>query len=672
MIASFDVFDTVLTRKVGSPQSSFLILGRKLKRLDLVKCSPESFSLIRSDSEKRAFDKAGGLDSDVSLEKIYQEVGYALRLSVEQTQEIQKMEEMLETKLLHPLPVTLNAITDAREKGHQILFISDMYMKSEFIRNRLESFNIFMEDDRLYVSNYYSKSKKTGSLYVEVVSQEKIDRNDLVHCGNDLWSDVAAPQKLGLRVSPFLEGNLNRYEKIMEAFAWRSEGLSSVMAGASRLARLSIINVADREKSLRDVSAGVASPLLIGFTLWVLKRAQSLGLKRLYFLSRDGQILVEIANRLIEKMNLSIEIIYLYGSRQAWLLPSLTTINERTLKGIVNLETEVDYLSPKILFARFYISQDEIKVGVLEQIGIFSQDWNRNLNFAEREKLFNYILNNPEIESLILFKAAERRDVLLQYLNQVRLTEDDYFGVVDLGTGATLHNALAAVLETRNLNPPKSFYLGLRNIPDSKYGLPESYMFDARQNLGFTNSPGLITFLEAVCSGDHGSVIDYEVKGKIVRPILKEEANQTVLNWGYPIVRDTILAFTNYLLLDESLINPDGEVRAMSESLLQAFWLSPTEKEAHAWGSFPMEDGWGKEAELLVLAPPYSVADMLGLCWHLIRYKKLPQRRHLWKYAAFRRSAVWIRTPFDILEGVRPIWKRISSKLELYAKIRSL
>lgn len=385
-IHSYDVFDTVLTRKVGTPKSSFFILGRKLKRLNLIQCSAEAFSSIREDSERRAFKKAGGLDSNVSLSTIYQEVGYALCLLDEEIQEIRAMEEQLEIDLLSPVPKILRSITDARKQGLKIFFISDMYIGSKFIEERLKSFEILAKKDRIYVSCDYNKSKKSEKLFNEVLVQERINKSDIIHIGNHSHSDVNVPRKLGFQVIPFLEGNLNRYEKIMENFVEHSEGLSSAMAGASRLARLSSKQLSVREDSLREVAAGVASPIVVGFTLWVLRRAESLGLNRLYFLSRDGQILVRIANCLAQKLNINIKVIYLYGSRQAWLLPSLTSIQIEKLNAIFNLENEVDYLSPRIIFSRFSISPSEIKSS-LKKIKLLPKDYDENLDYQERKRL---------------------------------------------------------------------------------------------------------------------------------------------------------------------------------------------------------------------------------------------------------------------------------------------
>lgn len=661
VISSFDVFDTILVRKAGSPESSFLFLGRKLKKLNLIQVTAESFALIREEAERRAFKNAGGLDSDVSLEQIYREVGHVLSLSTDQIEKFQALELKLEIELLAPVPQALKTLQEARDKHHKVVFISDMYLNPDFIKDRLAELDVWRAEDKLYVSNVYRKSKSSGQLYYEVASREQVKRSQIIHCGNHPWSDVQSALKAGLRVQPFLEGNLNRYEQIMEHYAWMSEGLSSAMAGASKLTRLSLSHASTNESALQDVAAGVAAPILVGFILWILKRTQELGIKRLYFLARDGQILIAIAERLIQKLDLDYELIYLYGSRQAWLLPSVTAVDEEQLKRIFPLEYDVDYLSPRILFARFCITPDEIQPS-LEKIDISTNDWDRNLNETERQALHHHILSDSDIQQLILARAAEKRHALLQYLDQVHLTDDNNYCVVDLGTGATLHNALAAVLDTCDIAPPRSFYLGLRNVTDSQYGLPEPYMYDQRYRLGFNHISGLTTLLEMVCSADHGSVVDYDMQGNEVVPILKEDSNQAVLNWGYPTVRDTILTFTDQLLLDASLLNPQADVRAMIATLEQEFWLHPTQNEARAWGTFPMEDGWGKESEFIVLAAPYSLKDLPRLWWHAVKDIEILWRRHWWHGAAIQLTSPWIQWLFyngqEIIKFLRKVLQK--------------
>jgi FMN phosphatase YigB (HAD superfamily)/uncharacterized membrane protein len=641
-VASFDVFDTVLTRTVGSPESSFLLLGKKLRELSLIDCSAEVFARIRQAAEQRTFDNWGGLDSKVTLEQIYREVGVVLRLSQSQYNQLMAVEQQLEEELLQPVPACRTQLQAARDRGEKILFLSDMYIGHQFIQRQLVRHGLFLPGDRLYVSCDYAQSKASGQLYETMLQREAIEPAAASHCGNSQWSDVGAAKRAGLRVAPFLQGNLNRHEKILESYTWQTEGLSSAVAGAARLARLTIPAPCERTQALRDVAAGVAAPLLIGFTLWTLKRAQQLGLKRLYFVARDGQILLEIARRLLPKLDFDCELRYLYGSRQAWLLPSLTTLDETELDGIFPLSKDVDYLSVRIVLARFALEPETIS-GALERLGLAASDWERNLSAAERQSLRQGLLTEPEIRQQILQSAAQQRQVMMRYLDQEGLLETQQVGFVDLGTGATLHSALATVLATAELKPPVSFYLGLRaEVKQTQFPLPEPYLYDARLKLGFLDRPGLTGLLEAVCSADHGSVIGYQLQGDRVEPLMAAKTNDRVMAWGFSLVRETICCTADQLMLDAALLNPGANLCEATLEAFSQFWQSPTIAEAAAWGAFPLEDGWGKAACYLTLAEPYRWSDVIVLKKH----------RHWWYEGALAQTSPLLRQAFRLRQLV--------------------
>ncbi len=635
--SSFDIFDTILTRQVGSPESTFLLLGKQLQKRSLITCTAEAFARIRSGAEHRSFDNAGGLDSFVTLEKIYEEVGFVLGLTAEQRRQLLELELSLEQFLLQPIPAALNILNQARERGDRILFLSDMYIGTEFIQKLLTYHGIMTIDDRLYVSCDYAQSKHSQQLYQRMLQQEGFAPKSVTHCGNSLWSDIKMAQRSHLKTKSFEQGNLNRYEEILETYVWETEGLSSALAGASRLARLSQPTLSRKDKALQDVSASVAAPFLVGFTLWVLKRAKMLGLKRLYFLARDGQILLAIAQRLIKKLDFDCELLYLYGSRQAWLLPSLTDLSEETLANIFPIDDmDVNLRSVRLLLARFQLQPEDIAPSLLK-LGFTRSDWDRNLSGPEHQALREQFLIPGLVQDQVLIKAVAARTLLKTYLRQCGALSDEPMGLVDLGTGATLFHALSKIFATEDINPPHGFYLGLRqSVKNSRFGLPEVYLHDERHNLGFLQAHGLVTMLETFCSGDHGSVIGYQKVGDRIEPILTELKNQRVLDWGYDLVRETICAVADRLLLDSELLNPEANLCAASLTVFNLFWNEPTKQESLAWGTFPMEDGWGKESISNCLATAYTWKDVLN--------RSKP--RHWWHNAAVAQSTAPIRWIF--------------------------
>ena len=70
-----------------------------------------------------------------------------------------------------------------------------------------------------------------------------------------------------------------------------------------------------------DSAPVILARALGDFTQWALGRALAAGVRRLYFLSRDGWYPFRLGEALCRGWDLPIECRYLYGSRRAWRLP---------------------------------------------------------------------------------------------------------------------------------------------------------------------------------------------------------------------------------------------------------------------------------------------------------------------------------------------------------------
>lgn len=674
-VASFDVFDTVLTRAIGSPESNFLLLGKKLRALSLIDCSAEMFARSREQAESRAFFNAGGLDSRVNLRQIYAELGMALGFSNDLCDCLLDLEVQHELEIIRPVPRAQELVQEARSQNNRIAYLSDMYLGSEQVRKLLIQHGLYYEHDRCYVSCDYGKSKDSSLLFQEVLKREQIAPHQMTHCGNNSWADIHMAEKVGIRTIPFLEGNLNRYEKVLESYTWSTEGLSSALAGASRLARLTIPTSSPNQEALRDVAAGVTAPTIVSFVLWVLESARKLNLKRLYFVSRDGQTLLEIARRLIKKLNFDCELRYLYGSRQAWMLPSVTRVDEEHLKGIFigKLNLDIDFVSAQIALARLCIEPFEVK-NLLETIGLPEGSWSRNLSPNERCDLSQLVLENSQMQDLILRKSQEKRQVMVKYLRQEGLLDPVEFGLVDLGTGASLHYALSEVIQFSGGKPPISFYQGLRaEIPRGQFANPLPYLFEAQHNLGVYEHPGngaptVNVITEIACCADHGTVLDYRDLGNTVVPVLKEETNRTVMDWGYALVRETMYCFADHLLLDPKLVNTKADLRAACKDVCRAFWLEPSVIEAEAWGRFPMEDGWGDKSFYNCIADSYRWRDVIPTFWN----GHFPGRRHWWHHGAFALTPLVLRQVLKVSYRMGSFQRQLRGRLSLGQRVKKI
>src|SRR6202034_3422009 len=96
------------------------------------------------------------------------------------------------------------------------------------------------------------------------------------------------------------------------------------LAGAMRAFRLGAKS--EDADAVHELAAQFVGPFVMGFAIWALQRAQECGVKRLYFLSRDCQLVSKVARELSPQFG-GIDCQYLYVSRQALFLPSAGDIS---------------------------------------------------------------------------------------------------------------------------------------------------------------------------------------------------------------------------------------------------------------------------------------------------------------------------------------------------------
>ena len=634
-VASFDIFDTVVTRRVGEPRAAFLLLGRRLQEAGEIDTSPHAFSKARTNAEIRSFRNAGGLDSSVSLRDIYSELANALHWSLPVTEHIYERELEIENELLVAIPDGRRRVAEARERGEQVVFVSDMYLSASFLENMLRERDLFLDGDTLIVSNELQASKATGRLWPLVLEQLQVFPHHVHHVGNDKRSDGRTADKAGISSEVVDENNPNRYERALEAHADATDGLTSVLAGASRIARLDPPDP-DR-RALSDVAAGVVAPFVIGNLLWTLEVARKENLSALFFVARDGQVLCDVARALAKRVGYTGELTYVYGSRQAWSLGGLTRNHPQALNAVIPDSGDVN-ASLREVMARLEVSPEEIALP-LSHAGFHRATWDRPIAAGQAMSLRHLLTDHPDVSRLVRDNSKKARDLALGYLDQVGAITDKPIGFVDLGTGATLFNSLGAMLESVGQAPPMGFYFGLRSqIPDMGFGKPLTYVRDEDERLGFLNTPGLLTLVELACTADHGSVLGYEdIKGTVI-PLFDENGNEPVVDWGLPIIRQTVCRVAEEMLLDPDLVCAQGiDLRPAILDVFEEFWTSPTTDEAQTWGAYPFEDGWGKQSYRHPIAEARGVVDA---------FRRQPYR-HWWEQGANQLSGPVTRTAFQ-------------------------
>jgi predicted HAD superfamily hydrolase len=595
-IASFDVFDTVLTRVVGAPVSVFLLLGHRLQRRGLITCSAEVFARARRDAQKLA--RRHRASGEVTLALIYRQLGAALGLDAERQQRLAEEEQRLEAELICVVPAGQQQVAEARQQGRAVRFLSDMYLPQAFVESQLQQHGLWSAGDRCYLSGEQDLNKANGALFTAMLRHEGVGTAAVAHSGNDWFADVISPRRLGITTRHRPQANPNRYESRLESQAFATEGLSSLLAGAARLARLQETPADETEAVLREVAAGVAAPLLVGYVLWVLRQAQTRKLRQLFFVSREGQVLLQLARILAPKVGVGVSLRYLYGSRQAWNQPALRELGTVAWNWILGKPGA----SAEQVLARAGLQPDELREH-LTGVGITESAWRLPLDRGQSAALAQR-LTRPEIQGLILERAAVNRQMLIRYLEQEGLLGSSDWALVDTGWYGGSQRSLSTVL--RGLNRPAALALYIaqfRMETDPQMGPYETYLWDEAQRIGRPPEiPHFPTLVETLCPSDHGTVCGYRegADGRI-EPNLKVHSIRSHARQ----LQRVIGAVAAQLRLDNELTNPWADLRPAILETLKLFWLSPTAAEARVWGGWPLETDQGTACGQL--ARPYGV-----------------------------------------------------------------
>ncbi|NMF62224.1 HAD family hydrolase [Brasilonema octagenarum] len=630
-VYSFDVFETSLVRIWAKPTDLFWELGEQLRQQKLIEISADTWQQMRIKAESAA--RVASKTGEVTVEQIYQQLAGFLSWSTTQAQQAMHKEIALELASLRPVPAIQKRIQALQQANERVIYISDMYLSEETIRTFLKENNVWTPGSRLYVSSEVGVSKANGKLFQHCLAKESVKASQLNHIGDNLHSDVKMAKKQGVRVEPISQTHLNRYEQIIANDSQLPLPFRSQLAGMSRLTRLHSKETSPNKQIIWDTTANVIAPMLFGYVYWCLVSAKKRGIKRLYFVARDGQILHKIAQEICRNWGYEIDCRYLYGSRQAWHAPSLMQVGEDEYTWIFN---DTTFLSVHSVCERVNITPEQIE-DVLARFGFAKFKWNHNLSRQERNQL-KLAFREPEVVELIVATATSYREQAIGYFRQEQIGDGLPFAVVDIGwTGRSL-GSFSKVLKSAGLYPESGmhgFYFALeKRVKAFASDQLLTYFYDGDKPVGDRDRICQYRCLfELFVAADHGGTARYEQQGDQYTPVLRYQKNQAAINWGLYVLQNAAVEFAKQLTtnLSEQDCPVELFIRA-TNVLIEEFVQNPSFQEAKVFGSFLMAEDQG-ENKLYELAPAYSLID----CFRLILRGKQPHQ-NVWFPASFARS----------------------------------
>ncbi|WP_150051629.1 MULTISPECIES: HAD family hydrolase [Methylomonas] len=637
-VYSFDVFDTALIRSTAYPIDLFYDLARTLISqfvFDTCKHDINHIALLRIKAEKVARRTLRYYREDIRLSDIYYHFSDLLPFKID-IQTAMNIELELEMQAARPNPYVARIIADARRRGVSILFISDMYLPTSFIRACLIKSGLAEQNDSVYVSGDIGLSKHHGSLYKYVLDKEGVLPSDISHFGDNLYSDIKVPSRFGIVATYVGSAKLTEYERFLVKTDL-SPNLSKIV-GLQRIIRLKHGSNPGPFTESVPVVTGLIAPVLTAFTAWVLRSARSHGIERLYFVSRDGEILYKIAKELSVVQD-GPEIKYLYGSRQAWFLPSILG------DALENIDWAFSRNGSTAIYdilARFNFSRDEVDE-LLCGTEFGAYDYQSALSVERLEQFRLFVLHNQEIRVLIMDKAKSALVNVQKYFQQENLNQDGNWAIVDVGWRLNCQTALNRIFSSLGWScRAKGYYLGLAEsvVESAAEGSCHSYF---RGSEDIIVKRGLI--IEHIFTAStHSSVAGYKVSKGWTSPVFVSESQDIQLSAYAEFLHSLCLEFAKESALLGVWRNPDISMDRTIRSAVIRFLKYPSAEAVKSINWVPLVlDQSHKMSCYLKIGVPISLTNLLNLIRYEMGFKGNMQLGCYWVEGAIALSPPWIR-----------------------------
>ena len=567
-VISFDIFDTLITRIVDRPEAVFELM-EKMENIP-------NFSKIRQEKQaeigiilmqEKNYPHA-------TLDEIYDYIKETT--TIKNTSYLKEKEIELEKEMLFPNKEMEDIVAFAKKENKRIIVTSDMYLDLKTVKDILKKcgYNKF---DHIYLSSLEKKAKFNSELFDVVIEKEKVKPNEILHIGDNYNHDYINAKERGLKVYHY-KNTLIDSKSTNLTFSFHN--------GICRLLKLN-------EKDFFTNLGAKAGLLYLG----LFKELMTLDSKKIYFLARDGYNLY----RLFNKYGKDKKAIYVYASRRAMLIPSITEINDETVNNLPpftfgqTVGEILDYVSLKDVFTK----EDLNKVG----ISSFSDTIKTLDDFTKVHNLYK----NKKKE--VLKVCQKERKAAFTYFNNLDLSKEGNI-FFDCGWNGSSQYFLENLLNALNINAKiKFYYTGILDNAKSRKQLQgkdfNSYLFSINDNLDLAGRLiDNIVILELFFGAPHNSLYHYakNKNGYVLEDLEKD------LDYKKKIYNGLDFYFSKALPFFKKYSIPILRDDAISPIL--NLIEHPTEEEAIMIGNIPNVDGFAAKKGMIKYIAKVTMEDL--------------------------------------------------------------
>lgn len=407
-LISFDIFDTVILRRVESPRDVFTIMS--------IEMGCPTFKSIRIAAEDNARRKLYSETNcrEVNINQIYDVL--EKKYNIDRRWLDREIE--LEINLCEANPYFLHIYNKLIKLNKRIVFTSDMYLSSDVITKILVK-NGYTKFEKLFLSNELKLSKTDGTMW-RYISEEYAKGQKVFHVGDNYNADIVKSNMFGVKTT--------YYHSVRElAKPYREDFINNLSGSFFRAVVNNTIHCGDWKHSISyEHGFRVGGILTYGYCEFISKKAKAINADLILFCARDCEIIQKVYSKYFN----DIENKYIKISRYAILNVTIDRYLDDLLARIFNKDLDnAERGTMRELFRR---------AGLLYLIDLYAEEGNNpdeQLNIKNINKVKDFIRDHLDI---IIEKNQPQIDAAKVYFRDI-VGHHKNILVVDVGwTGSCI------------------------------------------------------------------------------------------------------------------------------------------------------------------------------------------------------------------------------------------